>query len=1277
MSCYVSSSGRTLTRHGTPEEKWVLLVPVCTELPSVRAGPSRARGARGAEPRTQERWPARARTPAGASGAAARAITSDMPTAHAVNPQPMADPVGVCVVGEARSFALPAFRASLRSLLDALAVSHPPVLSFQLSRSNTIKCVASSSHRKECAMVLSWRFEMSEAQLRAEFPEVEHVTLTNSSRCEQLHEPCCRLSQRQSRHRPVKEPTAYLQYAGIATCVRGLLGLSRLSRPSRDGRRLSHIIRTRPDVLYLEPTSIAAAVLASREPLVARKGDSGALAEAGGDWFLSSPAAQAGDFFEALVAPIRRECVLGRLDMATSTQPETVWQPAWRKRWLGPSQQQQQSMPPFRLVMFRLTIAYPGRFEGTCRMWSSAMADECCHRVRAALAGWRLAHPNSDDATRGVRLGRGATDDDDDAKVPRQASRATQISSAAGGQRRQATLREARHHERHHEHHEQCGRLALPGTGSPATSRLLSLAGGTRRFDRYSTALACGARSFLFSRRDPRNDVERNQGWHTIVRAGQAAGAYATGEAYGEARIALEAGWGLSHNAAFLCEEDGTIVAYGGQPSRKAERKSGIQRVTASSADWPLRWSRPQLVLSGQSGGCMEWRSGFLRAGCEFDGRLSVLRHCSRVLMFSRANLGDRGGARHVQVASSVDGVSGWSEWQPLILANYSIAEGNNIYFFAVSHVQPTRDREGRLVALFPAVIGGVGGVYMALGLDSHGVRWTRPVLLMRAATTSMGRTGDHPVGLQSDCNRIAIGLQSDCDHPVGLHGRSRTAQLAKQLPRGIAIQVEHAISTVESHGVLPFHCEYSIDASAWHEFVDAELSAYGDVEGMAGSSCDPTLRGPALQESVDAIAAAASVVCRGLSWAERQHAPTSMRRWCRPSLPSRTPRGAGASAGAAAAAQVAAAKGVALAAHRGRGRGVAAVISMLRRGGNGIIPSSSPSSTMPAKAVVEQYVARLYGETAAASSWLRQAPDVVYVATSAWTPSVAECPAASGLDADGGRALFADFNWHAPLGGALYFGRSASTRARPHAMVPSHAWAEVTRCGGSAYERAFGAWHYVMRGSGLSVNVGRTIAFGCHGEAAAHFLGRRCERWQCDDELEALGRAAKAAGYDSLQFVAHCDDRCEHCGHELMVLVDGGALRPRSTMPWLQRRAIPGSDDGVCNAHIEYRGGFNASRPCRCVPWLASHRGTCAACAEMRERFVAAGMPRRAHPPPAEHTADFERRRASATDKFEAFKQLGAPSFTWAARRLEARCYQAKQRRGNASTQAGTHTQR
>ena len=48
-------------------------------------------------------------------------------------------------------------------------------------------------------------------------------------------------------------------------------------------------------------------------------------------------------------------------------------------------------------------------------------------------------------------------------------------------------------------------------------------------------------------------------------------------------------------------------------------------------------------------------------------------------------------GARHVQVASSVDGVGRWSAFAPLVISNYSIEPRNNIYFFNVESLGPGR----------------------------------------------------------------------------------------------------------------------------------------------------------------------------------------------------------------------------------------------------------------------------------------------------------------------------------------------------------------------------------------------------------------------------------------------------------------------------------------------------------------------------------------------------------------------------------------------------------
>ena len=73
--------------------------------------------------------------------------------------------------------------------------------------------------------------------------------------------------------------------------------------------------------------------------------------------------------------------------------------------------------------------------------------------------------------------------------------------------------------------------------------------------------------------------------------------------------------------------------------------------------------------------------------------------------------------------------------------------------------------------------------------------------------------------------------------------------------------------------------------------------------------------------------------------------------------------------------------------------------------------------------------------------------------------------------------------------------------------------------------------------GSGIFVNVGRTISFMRHADAVRHFLGDShcvqdlladgsdgcCGDYECDDELlELLPEAARAANYTSLQFLGH-----------------------------------------------------------------------------------------------------------------------------------------------------------
>ena len=172
----------------------------------------------------------------------------------------------------------------------------------------------------------------------------------------------------------------------------------------------------------------------------------------------------------------------------------------------------------------------------------------------------------------------------------------------------------------------------------------------------------------------------------------------------------------------------------------------------------------------------------------------------------------------------------------------------------------------------------------------------------------------------------------------------------------------------------------------------------------------------------------------------------------------------------------------------------------------------------------------------------------------------------------------------HAPRQ-AVWFSRNL-----PLAPASNHTWTEVTHCGGGWNERQ-GHWMYVVRGSGLFVNTGRTIVFGRHEDAVTHFLNRQCRvdiNWcdehkhcfrECDEELPHVLEAARLANYDSLQFVSHCDMRCAQCGHELVFT------------------GFDGQD--ACSPYLEYRRGLNASLPCECVATLAlaTLRGRCAAC--------------------------------------------------------------------------------
>ena len=233
-------------------------------------------------------------------------------------------------------------------------------------------------------------------------------------------------------------------------------------------------------------------------------------------------------------------------------------------------------------------------------------------------------------------------------------------------------------------------------------------------------------------------------------------------------------------------------------------------------------------------------------------------------------------------------------------------------------------------------------------------------------------------------------------------------------------------------------------------------------------------------------------------------------------------------------------------------------------------------------------YLAKLYGRDATAL--LRTQVDLIYRPrelgiTLKPVPTnhrLGHCPRNISV-------AYADFNVHAPLqdGRRDFVAWYTRRRFARSEALKNNTWAEVTHCGGSRFERD-GAWHYVVKGSGIWLNTGRTIVFSTHDHASRYFLGARCSGWsfQCDHTMGNFTRAARAQGFDSVQFLQHCDGRCHgQCGHEL-----------------LMTRAMGTS---ACSTGLEYRGGWSASEPCECVEWLKSRRGgACAACSNFVSRL-------------------------------------------------------------------------
>ena len=229
--------------------------------------------------------------------------------------------------------------------------------------------------------------------------------------------------------------------------------------------------------------------------------------------------------------------------------------------------------------------------------------------------------------------------------------------------------------------------------------------------------------------------------------------------------------YSLSHNLV-LRKHGQELYAVGGQatfpkhrelkfdPRVRNDLRDGVRLLRADNVASLRagRWSSTNhsglpLLTSGRHPGCVsQLRSGVPLPRCEYDGKLGLVRHRERWLLYARANTKPWGG-RFLQVASSAaDDVAGpYGPFRRLSIRGYDARSDANIYFAAVN-VNPVRiGSRSTLLGLFPINLGevgtpnGNGEAFVALSLSCDGVHWSELTPLVWCLGVD-GRTLDHPV---------------------------------------------------------------------------------------------------------------------------------------------------------------------------------------------------------------------------------------------------------------------------------------------------------------------------------------------------------------------------------------------------------------------------------------------------------------------------------------------------------------------------------------------------
>ena len=271
----------------------------------------------------------------------------DPETMHRTHPPPTS--VGACVTGEARSFRFATMRGALVDLLQEVRVA---ALYMSIARVSSCDGIVLTQNQTLCTLTRSAHWNDDEAALRAELRplhphlQVLQITLHNESSCDHhRRERCCAPGHAGPDRYGNKGPgrSGFLQYLELWKCVEWM---DQQRQPKGSSTlQLTHVLRTRPDVLYLRaassaartswppgaPSLIIAALSAAHVPIFIRKADLASPAAVyrrhnetmvAGDWFFVMPIGWARYIFARAYGVVDRLCMRGSFQVARSQGAE-------------------------------------------------------------------------------------------------------------------------------------------------------------------------------------------------------------------------------------------------------------------------------------------------------------------------------------------------------------------------------------------------------------------------------------------------------------------------------------------------------------------------------------------------------------------------------------------------------------------------------------------------------------------------------------------------------------------------------------------------------------------------------------------------------------------------------------------------------------------------------------------------------------------------------------------------------------------------------------------